>query len=870
MTQFEGSFATRIMKSQHHLPGLLLAMFILLPNLHQAQDSFGLEVEVVTEDIGVLIGALGVTDLTGYSTTRIYVTTENEDDFLSSVSGDATNPTLVNTTTNFYHALLGAGTPNGINSLLFPVYPDLAYDSWVTVGLEGAPNAGAGEANVSTVQSNDNPWLTNFDPGGGQAGGNIAIDDAIGGAWYALNGDANGIAGSDLKVLAGQFTTTGELSGQLYVQVFINGDGSDEFRDTFYIGGGAPILGCTDADACNFDPEATEDDDSCILAEAGLDCDGNCLEDADMDGICDADEVPGCDDDMACNYSSEATDNDGSCTYAEDGLDCDGNCLEDADMDGICDADEVPGCTDETAINFNADATDDDGSCTYLCGPEWGEPTTYPGVATVLAQITVEGENANMMDAVGAFVGDELRGEADIIEFEGATYVNMTVYISGGEESVSFALFQQDDCSTCAIVAEVNAMSFGEYGSFENPLMLDANCSATSLDVELTEGWNYVSTNLIPSDYSISNLFDEALGGSLLKVLGDDDFALGNSYTPGIPSVFNSLQSHSDAAGYVIKVNMDDAWTSSGLPIDPSTTPMDLNEGWNIIGYLPQVALAVEDAFQSIDGVVGTVIDGQNGTVWNPANPNEFNSLLNLEPGRSYWVRMIEASTLTYPSAEDVESPEVEETNSSSAAEGATSWDVSRAPLAAAVAAEIQLDEAPISGEAYLGAFVNETCVAVRPVMALGNMSATQMAIMLHETSQVTFKLWVDGDVLISDDVMTLDGGQELGQGNNVLPIIRFGSSANGMVDGQFVSHVSLSPVPASSEAWMNLELEQGGQMEINVFDARGARVATLHKGEMSAGQHRLPIHVGNWASGTYFVQGISPKGVFRSPLIVQ
>ena len=589
-----------------------------------------------------------------------------------------------------------------------------------------------------------------------------------------------------------------------------------------------------------------------------------------MDGICDADEVPGCNDDMACNYSSEATDNDGSCTYAEDGLDCDGNCLEDADMDGICDADEVPGCTDETAINFNADATDDDGSCTYLCGPEWGEPTTYPGVATVLAQITVEGENANMMDAVGAFVGDELRGEADIIEFEGATYVNMTVYISGGEEAVSFALFQQDDCSTCAIVAEVNAMSFGEYGSFETPLMLDANCSATSLDVELTEGWNYVSTNLIPSDYSISNLFDEALGGSLLKVLGDDDFALGNSYTPGIPSVFNSLQSHSDAAGYVIKVNMDDAWTSSGLPIDPSTTPMDLNEGWNIIGYLPQVALAVEDAFQSIDGVVGTVIDGQNGTVWNPANPNEFNSLLNLEPGRSYWVRMIEASTLTYPSAEDVESPEVEETNSSSAAEGATSWDVSRAPLAAAVAAEIQLDEAPISGEAYLGAFVNETCVAVRPVMALGNMSATQMAIMLHETSQVTFKLWVDGDVLISDDVMTLDGGQELGQGNNVLPIIRFGSSANGMVDGEFVSHVSLSPVPASSEAWMNLELEQGGQMEINVFDARGARVATLHKGEMSAGQHRLPIHVGNWASGTYFVQGISPKGVFRSPLIVQ
>ena len=96
---------------------------------------------------------------------------------------------------------MGAGVPNGINSLLFPVYPDLAYDTWVTIGLEGTPNALAGEANVSTVQSTDNPWFTNFDPGGGLPGGNIAIDDGIGGAWYALNGDANGVAGDDLKVL---------------------------------------------------------------------------------------------------------------------------------------------------------------------------------------------------------------------------------------------------------------------------------------------------------------------------------------------------------------------------------------------------------------------------------------------------------------------------------------------------------------------------------------------------------------------------------------------------------------------------------------------------------------------------------------------
>ena len=263
-------------------------------NSAPAPEGYDISVEVVNENIGILVGALGVTDLTGYSTAHLYVTMDGPDDFLSSVSGDVTNPTYINSTTNFYNAALGAGVPNGINSLLFPVYPDLAYDTWVTIGLEGTPNALAGEANVSTVQSTDNPWFTNFDPGGGLPGGNIAIDDAIGGAWYALNGDANGVAGDDLKVLAGQFTTTGDISGQVYVQVFIGGDGSNEFRDTFYFGAGAPEPGCTDETACNYDAEASEDDGSCTYPDAtNLDCDGNCLNDADADGICEEDEIPG-------------------------------------------------------------------------------------------------------------------------------------------------------------------------------------------------------------------------------------------------------------------------------------------------------------------------------------------------------------------------------------------------------------------------------------------------------------------------------------------------------------------------------------------------------------------------------------------------
>ena len=855
-----------------------LALFALLlcTPFSFAQD-YGLEEEVVNENIGVLIGALGVVDLTGYSCTRYYVTMNNEDDFMSSVSGDAVNPTYVNTTTTFYNAALGAATPNGINSLLFAVYPDLPFDSWVTIGLEGVPNAGAGEAAIATVQSTDNPWSNNFDPGFGAPGGNIAIDDPIGGAWYALNGDANGVAGTDLKVLVGQFTTDGALSGQLYCQVFINGDGSQEYRETFFIGAPPAVPGCIDNTACNYNAEATEDDGSCTYADPGLNCDGSCIDDADGDGVCDGDEVPGCQDDLACNYNAEATDDDGSCTYADPGLNCDGSCIDDADGDGVCDGDEVPGCTDAEATNYSEMATDDDGSCTYGCAPEWGDAVILPAVTTVLAQVTNDGGNASADDLVGAFINGELRGEGTIIDFEGATYVNMTVYLAGGEETITFTLFDAVECATCNISTELTTMGSADFGSFDDPLMFDANCSEATVEADLEAGWNYVSTNVTPDSYGIASMFESPLEGNLLKVLGDNNFALGQSYTPGIPSVFNSLQMHMDAAGYVIKVENAATWTSTGAPLEVNNTPLDLNEGWNIIGYVPQNTMAVETALASIDGLVGTVIDGQNGTVWNPANPNEFNSLLDLEPGRSYWVRMIEAGTLTYAedngedgSGDGSGMVTAHLRTDDNAATIMTGWEVVRTPSAAALAVEIVLDASPILGEAYIGAFVNETCVAARPVLASNGFSAAQMALMLDGPSNVSFKLWVDGEVFASSDEMPIEPGEEWGQGGETLPVIHFQSTAHSVASPDWVQSFSIAPVPAQGETWINLDLNRGGQVFIQVLDARGATVATVYDGQWPAGGQRMLLNVAHWAAGTYFIKGLGDHGTFSAPLIVK
>ena len=280
-------------------------------------------------------------ELDGFVTYRIYIKTQSPDDFISSVSGDAESPTRIISSGSFFQSSFGGLLGSDQNPALWAFFPTAEYDSFVTVGLTQSPAAGEGTINV--IESAGNTWGDNF-----ENGQDLLIDDAIGGGWFIFNGNTNGIAGDDEQVLLAQVTTNGELSGSLYVQVFINGDPANDDRVLLDI-----------EEAC-FAPGGPE---VCEFPEEGYDCDGNCASDIDGDGICDPFEIGGCDDAQACNYDDNATDNDGSCDYGENGYDCEGNCISDADGDGICDEFEIAGCTDPAAANYDPLATEDDASC---------------------------------------------------------------------------------------------------------------------------------------------------------------------------------------------------------------------------------------------------------------------------------------------------------------------------------------------------------------------------------------------------------------------------------------------------------------------------------------------------------------------------
>ena len=81
-------------------------------------------------------------------------------------------------------------------------------------------------------------WVSEF-----EAGQSIALNTGFGDGWFSLPTSSNGTPGPDGRVLLAQLTTTGHLSGQLYLQVLEGGAGGNDVRYTLTFGNA-----CTDED----------------------------------------------------------------------------------------------------------------------------------------------------------------------------------------------------------------------------------------------------------------------------------------------------------------------------------------------------------------------------------------------------------------------------------------------------------------------------------------------------------------------------------------------------------------------------------------------------------------------------------------------
>ncbi len=307
--------------------------------------------------------------LLDHTTYRFYIQLESPSQSVSSFFGNSDLPLTIITSNGFYNNEYGEAFGSGINPVLFGFLPELEFDSWLTIGIDSWPEGN--ETWVSGIESPFQPYISCFEALNSLSGSNVLINDEIGGTWYVID-SPNGIPDEDLLVLFMQMTVpTGDnISGIIN---FSDGDGTYHTLE-FTVDDGCELQGCIDPSACNYDSDAIcpglctypdecgicggqgIEDGSCdcegSVPEFGYNCDGDCANDINGNGVCDAFETLGCTDSDACNFNPEATLENDDCLYIDECGICGGNS-------------DCVGCMEPMACNYSEIATLDGGTCLF-------------------------------------------------------------------------------------------------------------------------------------------------------------------------------------------------------------------------------------------------------------------------------------------------------------------------------------------------------------------------------------------------------------------------------------------------------------------------------------------------------------------------
>ena len=136
-------------------------------------------------------------------TYRVFAVMESEGDVIDAIFGETGKPLTISSTTEFYQHPKGGGMAAEVQRYDVENDATLAYDSWVTIGLED---------NYMNSLTAFPPETTFFDPF--EKGGTLTTDN---GAWFVLPDKRQAMAPQNKRILLGQFTTTGSVNGTINI-----------------------------------------------------------------------------------------------------------------------------------------------------------------------------------------------------------------------------------------------------------------------------------------------------------------------------------------------------------------------------------------------------------------------------------------------------------------------------------------------------------------------------------------------------------------------------------------------------------------------------------------------------------------------------
>ena len=176
----------------------------------------------------------------------------------------------------------------------------------------------------------------------------------------------------------------------------------------------------------------------------------------------------------------------------------------------------------------------------------------------------------------------------------------------------------------------------GSLVSSKNQVRIGFTQSNTSSQtIEFQEGWNWISTYIMVDDPEAMLLnVEESIGDNGLQIKSMDDYT---TYDDGEWGAMGDLEEMYNEQMYAIEVSADCTVTLEGIPTNPEDYVIEINPGWNWIGFPCSQVVSLEDALANFEAEDGDQIKGaEEFSTYEDGEWGAMGDLEELVPGQGY------------------------------------------------------------------------------------------------------------------------------------------------------------------------------------------------------------------------------------------
>ncbi|MBT7787739.1 MAG: T9SS type A sorting domain-containing protein [Calditrichaeota bacterium] len=370
------------------------------------------------------------------------------------------------------------------------------------------------------------------------------------------------------------------------------------------------------------------------------------------------------------------------------------------------------------------------------------------------------------------------------------------------------------------------------------PISLDVLGGERILNLDLVEGWNLISINVLPEVVDIVEMLSPLVEAEQLIIAKN---GIGQFYLP--QQNFNNIDHWDITQGYQLNVTEAAEIQFRGAIVE-SDQPIPLNNGWNMVSYLPRQPI---DAITALSGVADVIEIAKDG-IGNFYLPEfGFSNMGDMREGYGYQIKATEETELVYQFGEFVAAePSVIQPEHFSSPK-LTDNNMSVLVIGSVAHKGMELGIYSKSGKLIGSGRFNDAGQC--GLAAWGNNTITDEIDGALSGDELSFRLWNGSEE--SDVVIAIVAGNRQWQTDSYL----VGELLDEATTPLSFGIQRAFPNPTNGPVKLVFGVDVDTRVSLKIYDLSGRLAETLVNGDMKAGYHQVTWNTNLTSSGLYLVR---------------